>query len=88
MNPGPQAPLYPKPLGQIVSTTWVKAGESVILCGVTVPVQRVDSLMVTNVAFGVRPRFKYWLGNSGCMTLRGCLVTQSCPTLCDAMDGL
>ena len=63
-----------------------KAGEGVILCSVTVPVQRGNGLMVTNVGFGVRPRFKYWLGNSGYMTLHECLVTQSCSTLGDAMD--
>ena len=87
MNPGPQTPFCPKPLGKTVSTTWARLdGQGVILCSVTVPDQRGDGLMVTNVGFGVRPRFKYWLGNSDYMTLHECLVTQSCSTLGDAMD--
>ena len=70
-----------------MSTTWARLdGQGVILCSVTVPDQRGDGLMVTNVGFGVRPRFKYWLGNSDYMTLHECLVTQSCSTLGDAMD--
>lgn len=63
LNPGPWAPLCPKPPGQAVTARWASLGAVFFSLVPTIPTQGGGSLVAANVGFRARPGLKSWLGD-------------------------